>query len=219
MDVKAVALLSGGLDSSLAVRVVQEQGVEVEGIHFLSVFNGSAPATPTVLRPLRVARQLGIRFRPVNFTREQLGLVRHPAHGYGANMNPCIDCHMAMLRRAAKIMEDVGARFIVTGEVVGQRPMSQRRRVLGEINRETGLDGLILRPLSAKLLPPSIPEKEGWVDRERLLDIQGRSRKRQLALAAEYGITEHASPAGGCLLTDPRFSTRLRDLLDAVGDG
>ncbi len=219
MSIKAVALLSGGLDSSLAIRVVQEQGVEVEGLHFVSVFNGSAPERPGLLTALRVARQLGIRAVTANFTREQLALVRCPAHGYGANLNPCIDCHMAMLRRAAEHMRAIGAQFLVTGEVVGQRPMSQRRAVLGAIDRETGLGGLILRPLSAKLLPPTLPEQEGWVDRERLLDIQGRSRKRQLELAARYGITEHASPAGGCLLTDPTFAARLRDLLGAAGDG
>jgi tRNA-uridine 2-sulfurtransferase len=214
MSVKAIALLSGGLDSSLAIRVVQEQGVEVEGLHFVSVFNGTAPASPGLLRALRVARQLGIRARTVSFTAEHLRLVMDPAHGHGANLNPCIDCHMAMLRRAAEEMAAVGARFLVTGEVVGQRPMSQRQYVLGQIDRETGLGGLILRPLSARLLPPTVPEKEGWVDRERLLDISGRSRKRQLELAARYGLTEHGAPAGGCLLTDPGFTARLRDLLE-----
>jgi len=211
--IQAVALLSGGLDSSLAVRLVQEQGIEVEALHFVSVFNGTAPETPTVLRPLRVARQLGVRFTPIRFTHEQLGLVCNPPHGYGSCMNPCIDCHMAMLRRAAERMRATGARFIVTGEVVGQRPMSQRRFAIEQINKETGLGDLILRPLSARLLPPTLPEREGWVDRERLLDIRGRSRKVQLELARRHGLTEHGSPAGGCLLTDPGFSARLRDLL------
>ncbi|NQT88913.1 tRNA 4-thiouridine(8) synthase ThiI [bacterium] len=215
MAIKAVALLSGGLDSSLAARIVLDQGVEVEGLHFVSIFNGSAPEQSTLMRPLRVARQLGIPARTYNFTREQLELVKSPPHGYGSSMNPCIDCHMAMFKRAAERMAEIGAKFLITGEVVGQRPMSQRRPVLQLICKETGLGGLLLRPLSAKLLPPSIPEQEGWVDRERLLDIEGRSRKRQIALAREYGMTEHASPAGGCLLTDPGFSARLRDLLDS----
>jgi len=214
MSIRAVALLSGGLDSSLAVRLMLDQGIEVEALHFVSVFNGTAPESPSVLRPLRVARQLGVPLRPVNFTREQLGIVCDPPHGYGSQMNPCVDCHMAMLRRAAERMEETGARFIVTGEVMGQRPMSQRSFALSRIDKETGLGGLILRPLSAKLLPPTVPEQQGWVDRERLLDIHGRSRKRQLELARHYGLTEHGSPAGGCLLTDPGFSARLADLLE-----
>ena len=213
MAIRAVALLSGGLDSSLAIALVTEQGVEVEALHFASVFNGSAPETPGLCRALRVARQLGVTARVVNFTHGQLPIVQDPPHGYGSNLNPCIDCHMTMLRRAAEFVCDGGPRFIVSGEVVGQRPMSQRAPVLGQIDRETGLAGLILRPLSARLLPPTVPETEGWVDRERLLDIRGRSRKRQLELARHYGITEHGAPAGGCLLTDPGFSARLRDLL------
>jgi len=219
MSVKAVALLSGGLDSSLAIRLMLDQGVDVLALHFVSVFNGTAPEQSTLLTPLRVARQLGVEVKTLNFTREHMALVRDPAHGHGSNLNPCIDCHMAMLRRAAALMPSVGARFVVTGEVLGQRPMSQRGFVLGQIGRETGLGDLLLRPLSAKLLPPTLPEKEGWVDRERLLDISGRSRKIQLGLARHYGLTQHSSPAGGCLLTDPGFSARLGDLLDATGEG
>jgi len=218
MAVQAVALLSGGLDSALAIALVREQGVEVEALHFVSVFNGGAPEQSCRLRAKRVAGQLGVKATMVPFTRDQLRLVKDPPHGYGSAMNPCIDCHMAMLRRAAERLRDGGPRFIVSGEVVGQRPMSQRAPVLRRIDRETGLGGLILRPLSAKLLPPTLPEQEGWVDRERLLDIRGRSRKRQLELAARYGLTEFATPAGGCLLTDKGFGARLRDLLEETGE-
>jgi len=215
MPVKAIALLSGGLDSALAVRLVQEQGVEVEGVHFISVFTVGVGERPGLLPALRVARELGVAARVVNFNREHCELVASPPHGYGSNMNPCIDCHIAMLRRAAERMAEVGARFVLTGEVLGQRPMSQRRDTLALIDREAGLVGMVLRPLSARLLPPTVPEREGWVDRERLLDIRGRSRKVQLSLSERYGLKAHSSPAGGCLLTDPGFSARLRDLLEA----
>jgi tRNA U34 2-thiouridine synthase MnmA/TrmU len=156
---------------------------------------------------------LGISLRVFHVSEEFLNVVKHPKHGYGSNMNPCIDCRIFMMRKAKAYMEEIGASFIVTGEVVGQRPMSQRKEVMRLIEKEAELDGLVLRPLSAKFLPASIPEKEGWVDREGLLSIQGRSRKPQMKLAEQYGIRDYPCAAGGCLLTDPGFSRRIKDLL------
>jgi tRNA U34 2-thiouridine synthase MnmA/TrmU len=149
----------------------------------------------------------------VNVSEEYLDVVRHPKHGYGSNMNPCIDCRIFMMKKAKAHMEEVGASFIVTGEVLGERPMSQRRDAMRLIEKEAGLVGLILRPLSAKLLSASVPEKEGWVNREKLLKIQGRSRKPQIQLANYFGIHDYPCPAGGCLLTDPGFAKRIRDLI------
>lgn len=209
---KAVALLSGGLDSMLAIKLMLVQGVDVLALHFLSVFNcGAKPGRGLAAR--KAADALGVPLRLVDFTEEQLELVRNPPHGFGSAANPCIDCHMAMLRRAAGIMKEVGADFIVTGEVVGQRPMSQRRFALGLIDNATGLGGKILRPLSAKALSPTEAEEKGLVDRERLEGIVGRTRTRQMELARELGITAYPTPAGGCLLTDPEFGVRVKDLI------
>ena len=213
---KAVALISGGLDSLLAVKLVEEQGVEVLPLHVVTSFTGRKD--PAFVRDLE--RLYGVKVhRVVDLTREFLPLLLDPPHGFGKNMNPCIDCKILFLRKAREIMEEEGASFVITGEVLGQRPMSQRSPILRLIERETELDGLLLRPLSARLLPPTVPEKEGWVDRERLEAIQGRGRKRQLELAKKYGWEEIPSPAGGCLLTDPAFSRRLKDLLDHLPSG
>ncbi|MGC8844083.1 MAG: tRNA 4-thiouridine(8) synthase ThiI, partial [bacterium] len=163
---------------------------------------------------VKTAREWGIPLLEIDITDDILKLLKAPPHGFGSQMNPCIDCHALMLRKAKEIMEEVGASFVATGEVLGERPMSQNREALRIVEKESGLEGLLLRPLSAKLLPPTIPEKEGWVDREKLLDIKGRSRKRQLELAEKWGIKDYPFPAGGCLLTDPQFSKRLKDLLD-----
>lgn len=208
MKAKAVALFSGGLDSILAVKLILEQGIEVITLHFVNPFVGSN----TRDKVDEMARRLEVRLEKVPLGDDYLEVVRNPRFGYGKNLNPCLDCRIFTLSRAREHMERVGAEFVFTGEVLGERPMSQRRDALRIVERESGLDGRLLRPLSAKLLQPTIPELEGIVDRERLLDIRGRSRKPQMELAAKYGITYYPHPAGGCLLTDPKFSERLRDL-------
>jgi len=211
--IRAVALLSGGLDSTLAIRVIQEQGIEVEALNFVSAFCRCTSNDSCKLEALKASEVLGVKVRVINNTREFLDVVKAPKHGYGSNMNPCIDCRIQMLRSAAAYMRQSGARFLITGEVLGQRPMSQRRHAMKVIDREAELEGLILRPLSAKFLEPTLPEKEGWVDREKLPAIRGRSRKQQMQLADIFQIKDYPCPAGGCLLTDPEFSHRLRDLM------
>ncbi|MCD6521811.1 tRNA 4-thiouridine(8) synthase ThiI [Candidatus Calescamantes bacterium] len=204
---KAVALVSGGLDSILAVYLVKLQGVEVIGVNFHTPF--------LTLKDMEKVREfLGIPFKEIFLGEEMIEVIKNPCYGYGQGMNPCIDCRILMLKKAKEIMEEVGAEFVITGEVLGQRPMSQRREVFPLMEREAGLEKRVLRPLSAKLLPPTIPEEEGWIKREELLDIQGRGRKIQLALAEKIGLTNYSSPAGGCLLTDPIFSRRLKDLME-----
>ena len=209
---KAIALLSGGLDSTLAAKLVLEQGIELEALNFLTVFCTCTNRGETCLASQKAVDALGIPLKVFNVSEEYLDVVKHPKHGYGSNMNPCIDCRIFMMKKAKAYMEEAGASFIVTGEVLGERPMSQRRDAMRLIEKEAGLDGLVLRPLSAKLLSASIPEKEGWVDREKLLKIQGRSRKPQIQLADHFGIRDYPCPAGGCLLTDPGFAQRMRDL-------
>ena len=211
---KAIALLSGGLDSTLAVKVILEQGIEVEALNFISPFCTCSPKSSGCLISKQVAEELGITLQVENVSREYLDIVKHPQYGYGKNLNPCIDCRIFMFKKAAEYMRRRGASFIITGEVLGERPMSQRRDAMYIIERDAFLKGLIVRPLSAKLLPLSIPEKEGWIDREKLLDIQGRSRKPQMALAQRWDIKGYACPAGGCLLTDPVFARRLKDLMN-----
>jgi tRNA-uridine 2-sulfurtransferase len=211
---KAVVLFSGGLDSQLAAMLMVNQGVEVHALTSASVFHHHTAEEgenhPTVL----AARQLGIPITLINTDDEMLAMVKSPAHGLGKRMNPCIDCRMFLLRKAAAFMQEIGADFIVTGEVLGQRPMSQRGFAMQQIEKRSGVEGLIVRPLSAKRLKPSLPEQKGWVDRTKLYGIKGRSRKEQIALAAELGLSDYPAPAGGCLLTDPGFAARLRELLD-----
>jgi len=210
---KAIVLLSGGLDSTLAARVVMEQEVGLEALNFMTVFCTCTNRGATCLASQKAVETLGIPLKVLNVSEEYLRVVKHPEHGYGRNMNPCVDCRIFMLKKAKARMEESGASFIVTGEVLGQRPMSQRRDAMRLIEKEAGLEGLILRPLSAKVLPVTVPEKEGWVDREKLLKFQGRSRKPQIELAGHYGIHDYPCPAGGCLLTDSGFAKRMRDLM------
>lgn len=210
---KAIALLSGGLDSTLAAKVIMEQGIELEAINFMTLFCTCTNREATCLASQKAVETLGISLKVFNVSEEYLGVVMHPKHGYGRNLNPCLDCRIFMLKKAKAYMEESGAAFIVTGEVLGQRPMSQRKDAMYLIEKEAGLEGFILRPLSAKVLPVTIPEREGWVDREKLLNISGRTRKPQIKLADHYGIHDYPCPAGGCLLTDPGFSKRMKDLM------
>ena len=215
MQRKAIALFSGGLDSTLAIRLMQVQGIAVQAIHFTSPFFGVSPDSDCgKYDARRAAEMIGVPLTIINLGEEYLEMLRKPCHGYGKAINPCIDCHAYFLRKAKEIMLATGADFVITGEVLGQRPMSQRRDALAIVERDGDLQGLLLRPLSAKLLPLTIPEREGWVDREQLPSIKGRSRKLQMQLAAELGVREYPNPAGGCLLTEVSYSSKVRDIFD-----
>jgi tRNA U34 2-thiouridine synthase MnmA/TrmU len=215
--VKAIILLSGGLDSTIAAELMNREGLELFAVNFKTPFCLCDRRSSNVgcgSNARRVADALGIELKIINATKDFLEVLKNPKHGYGANMNPCIDCRILFFRKSKQLMEEIGASFIITGEVLGQRPMSQFRRQMDLIEKEAGLDGLVLRPLSAKLLPPTTPEKMGWISRERMLDIAGRSRKPQIALAKDLGISDYPCPAGGCLLTDHVFARKIRDLID-----
>lgn len=205
---KALAVFSGGLDSLLAAELIRKQGIDVLALFFETPF-----FRPQKARQYAAAVRLPLRV--VDITGPHLAMVMNPKHGYGENMNPCIDCHSLMIRTAGDLLEQEEASFIVTGEVLGQRPMSQNRKALAVVESESGYGGRVLRPLCAKRLPPTLPEQEGWVDREALKGFSGRSRKPQMALAEELDVRDYPSPAGGCLLTDQTFSSRLKDLLNA----
>ena len=207
--IRALGLLSGGLDSTLAAAVLRAQGLDVTLVCFVTPFFGAK-------RAREAAAHLGLPLMEVDLTDKFLPLIYDPPHGWGRGHNPCIDCHILMLREAGAIMAAEGFDFLFTGEVLGQRPMSQNRGSLNLIARESGFADLLLRPLSAKLLKTTAPELLGWVDRERLLNLSGRGRKRQMALAAALGITRYPAPAGGCLLTDPGYANRLKELLSHV---
>jgi len=208
---RALGLTSGGLDSILSALVVKEQGIEVVWVTFETPFFSSDKAR-------RAAHMTGIPLRVKNITGVYVDMLKNPNCGYGANMNPCLDCHALMLEIAGSMMTREGFDFLFTGEVLGQRPMSQTKPSLRYVEKRSGLADHVLRPLSAKLLPPTIPEERGLVDRERLLDISGRSRKRQMKLAEAFKITDYPGPGGGCLLTDPGFSRRLKDLFEHQDD-
>lgn len=215
MKRKALALLSGGLDSTLAVKVMLEQGIAVEALNFTSPFcTCTSKNAGCKSEAVRVAQEFNIPIKVMNKGVDYLEIVRNPKHGYGKGMNPCVDCRIFLLRKAREYMAESGADFVITGEVLGQRPMSQRRDTLRVIERESGLEGLLLRPLSAKHFNPTIPEQEGWVDRGKLLAIQGRSRKEQMELAAELDVKNYPCPAGGCLLTELSFVSKIRDVFD-----
>ena len=206
--VRALALFSGGLDSALSARVVLDEDVDVEAVYFVNAFLSNIDIS---LQKRQVA-QLGIKLHILDISRPHLEIVQNPRYGYGKNMNPCIDCRILMLRHAKAYMQEHGFDFLVSGEVLGQRPMSQRRNALNIIERDADVKGLLLRPLSARLLKVTLAEEKGWVNRERLLDFSGRTRRPQLALAEAFGIREYLTPAGGCLLTEAEFSRKLKDL-------
>jgi len=209
---KAIVLLSGGLDSMLALRLTMEQGVDVTAVKFSSPFCNCNQGGVCFAR--NAAEELDIPFIEEPKGIEYLKVVRNPKYGHGKGMNPCIDCRIFMLRRTKELMDEMGADFIVTGEVLGQRPMSQHLRAMMLIETEAGLSGKILRPLSARLLPKGVAERKGWVERQDLGAIRGRSRKEQLRMAGEMGVQDHACAAGGCLLTNKEFARKLRDLFE-----
>jgi tRNA U34 2-thiouridine synthase MnmA/TrmU len=212
---KAIALISGGLDSTLAARLIKKQGIDILPLNFKIPFcHRVKNVTDKEENKLaKAADNLGSELKTVDISGDFLNLVKNPEHGFGSNMNPCIDCKILMLRKTKELMRGWNAAFVVTGEVLGQRPMSQHKQALETIVTGSGLEGLVLRPLSARLLTETIPEKEGWIERNRLLNFSGRSRKPQMALAKKMGIKTYLQPAGGCLLTDPRFTNRLKDLI------
>lgn len=217
MNRRGILLYSGGLDSLLAGKLLLDQGIDIIGYHFILPF--TAPdADLDALLPSVHARQIGLRLKHLRCGKDYMAMVKNPPHGHGKNINPCIDCKIHFMTKAAEAMDDEGASFVASGEVVGQRPMSQMPHMMKHIEKVSGLQGRLLRPLCAKRLAPTEAELAGVVDREKLLDLSGRNRKPQFELARRFGITEYASPAGGCLFTDSRIASRVRDLLDRHED-
>lgn len=222
-QISCVALISGGLDSTLASAIIKAQGIEVLGVFFYTGFcltehkRRVARAGEKLPRneAIRAGADLAIPIEVIDISDEYMNILLHPKHGYGSAANPCLDCRIEMLKRAKSYMQEKGASFIITGEVVGQRPMTQREFQLKLVGRESGCEDILLRPLSAKKLKPTLPEREGWVDRERLYGFTGRGRTPQIALAKEFGIRDYPQPAGGCcFLTDKNFANRLFDLYE-----
>jgi len=205
---KAIALLSGGLDSRLAIMIVKEQGIQIEAVNFQTMFSCCKDDAR------QVAYDLGVSFTLIKAEEDYLERVRNPKHGYGRGINPCVDCRTYMFERAKALMRHTGASFMITGEVLGQRPMSQKKSDFEIIERDSGLEGLILRPLSAKLLPVTIPEREGLIDRSKLYAIQGRTREKLYEVAKRYGIHEPPPASAGCALTQPPFADKVRDLFE-----
>ncbi len=208
--------MSGGLDSSLAVAICRELGIEVVGLHFQNIFHPGRRGAGSAAQ--RSAEALGVELLTRDSTAMLMKAVRNPKFGFGRNLNPCMDCREYMIGVTKELLPELGASFIVSGEVIGQRPMSQRSDAIKRIDREAGAEGLVLRPLSAKGMPETLAEREGWVPREKLLGIRGRSRRAQYELAARLGVTVFSSPAGGCLLTDPGFTARMRDMMEHTPD-
>ncbi|OQC23360.1 MAG: hypothetical protein BWX71_02089 [Deltaproteobacteria bacterium ADurb.Bin072] len=218
---RCLALYSGGLDSILAIRILQGQGVEVIPLYFCTPFFGfDALRDPEAFKHDHRARH-GLDIRIVDYTEDLISILKAPRHGFGRHMNPCIDCKIGMLKRARSLLETMHATFVITGEVVGQRPMSQRRSIMRAIERQSGLEGILLRPLCARKLPETLPERLGVVERNALWDISGRGRKKQIERALDYGMDEDTipTPAGGCLLTDEQISRKVRGTFDRCSPG
>lgn len=204
---KALVLFSGGLDSMIAAKLLMEQGIDVIPVNFVSHFFGNDDKVK------RAANALGLKLVTCDFSHRHMEMVKSPKYGYGRHVNPCTDCHGLMLNACNDLLDAYDAKFVATGEVLGQRPMSQTRAALAKVDKLSGIGAYTLRPLSAKLLPATAPEDLGWVDRSKLYDISGRRRERQFQIADYYGFSYVPTPGGGCLLTDPNYSAKLKSLL------